>query len=208
MGVVPPAEGFLAFLREITTRYGALLLFDEVITGFRLSLSGAQGKYHITPDLTALGKIVGGGMPLAAYGGRKEIMEVVAPLGSVYQAGTLSGNPVAVAAGNATLQKLETQPDAYSLLNVKAAKLEAAMRSAGLNINREGSLLTVFFTDRPVRTYADVRTCDTGEYARYYGWLLDHGIYAAPSQFEAMFVSLAHTDADLEQTCRVIADFR
>ncbi|MBP0977350.1 MAG: glutamate-1-semialdehyde 2,1-aminomutase, partial [Oscillospiraceae bacterium] len=150
MGVVPPEKGFLEFLRDITKQYGSLLVFDEVITGFRLSIGGAQQLYGITPDLTALGKIVGGGMPLAAYGGKKEIMECVAPRGSVYQAGTLSGNPVAVAAGEATLTLLENIPDVYDVLERSAAKIENAARASGLNVNRCGSLLTVFFTDEKV----------------------------------------------------------
>lgn len=150
MGVVPPKRDFLKFLREITKKHGALLIFDEVITGFRLSLGGAQSFYDITPDITTLGKIVGGGMPLAAYGGRREIMECIAPLGSVYQAGTLSGNPCAVAAGIAMIRQLEAIPDLYETLDNKAKLLETAMKNAGLNVNRCGSLLTAFFTDKAV----------------------------------------------------------
>ena len=193
MGVVPPKEGFLQFLRDITAEHGAMLIFDEVITGFRLSDGGAQKLYGVTPDLTTLGKIVGGGMPLAAYGGRREIMECVAPLGSVYQAGTLSGNPCAVAAGIATIKQIESTPDIYEALDKKSAVLEEAMKSAGLNVNRCGSLMTVFFNSEKVVSYDESRACDTEKYAEYYRHLLRNGIYAAPSQFEAMFVSYAHT---------------
>lgn len=207
MGVVPPAEGFLEYLREAASAYGSLLIFDEVITGFRLSIGGAQEKYGVTPDLTVLGKIVGGGMPLAAYGGRREIMECVAPLGSVYQAGTLSGNPVAVAAGNAQLEKIERTPDLYDTLERRGARLEKAFKNAGLNVNREGSLLTVFFTDNKVTDYASAVTSDTSEYAAFCGYLLDNGIYTAPSQFEAMFLSYSHSDEDIERTCKVIAGY-
>ena len=202
MGVVPPKEGFLRFLRDITEKYSSLLIFDEVITGFRLSLGGAQQLYGVTPDLTTLGKIVGGGMPLAAYGGRAEIMECVAPLGSVYQAGTLSGNPIAVAAGAAALKILMASPQIYDELERKSARLEEAMKAAGLNVNRAGSLLTAFFTDVPVTDYDTACTSDRDKYARHFNKLLERGIYTAPSQFEAMFVSAAHTDEDIELTCR------
>ncbi len=207
MGVVPPAEGFLEYLREITSAYGSLLIFDEVITGFRLSIGGAQRKYGVVPDLTVLGKIVGGGMPLAAYGGRQRIMECVAPLGSVYQAGTLSGNPVAVAAGNAQLKKIEQTSDLYDKLERRGARLEKAFINAGFNVNREGSLLTVFFTDKRVTDYASAVTSDTSEYAAFCGYLLDSGIYTAPSQFEAMFLSYSHSDEDIERTCSAIEKY-
>lgn len=207
MGVVPPKEGFLQFLRDITAEHGAMLIFDEVITGFRLSDGGAQKLYGVTPDLTTLGKIVGGGMPLAAYGGRHEIMECVAPLGSVYQAGTLSGNPCAVAAGIATLKQIESTPDIYEALDKKSAVLEEAMKSAGLNVNRCGSLMTVFFNSKKVVSYDESRACDTEKYAEYYRHLLRNGIYAAPSQFEAMFVSYAHTAEDIERTAEIIKAF-
>ncbi len=207
MGVVPPKEGFLQFLRGITAEHGAMLIFDEVITGFRLSDGGAQKLYGVTPDLTTLGKIVGGGMPLAAYGGRREIMECVAPLGSVYQAGTLSGNPCAVAAGIATLKQIESTPDIYEALDKKSAVLEEAMKSAGLNVNRCGSLMTVFFNSKKVVSYDESRACDTEKYAEYYRHLLRNGIYAAPSQFEAMFVSYAHTAEDIERTAEIIKAF-
>ncbi len=207
MGVVPPKEGFLQFLRDITAEHGTMLIFDEVITGFRLSDGGAQKLYGVTPDLTTLGKIVGGGMPLAAYGGRREIMECVAPLGSVYQAGTLSGNPCAVAAGIATLKQIESTPDIYETLDKKSAVLEEAMKSAGLNVNRCGSLMTVFFNSKKVVSYDESRACDTEKYAEYYRHLLRNGIYAAPSQFEAMFVSYAHTAEDIERTAEIIKAF-
>lgn len=207
MGVVPPKEGFLQFLRDITAEHGAMLIFDEVITGFRLSDGGAQKLYGVTPDLTTLGKIVGGGMPLAAYGGSREIMECVAPLGSVYQAGTLSGNPCAVAAGIATLKQIESTPDIYEALDKKSAVLEEAMKSTGLNVNRCGSLMTVFFNSEKVVSYDESRACDTEKYAEYYRHLLRNGIYAAPSQFEAMFVSYAHTAEDIERTAEIIKAF-
>ncbi len=207
MGVVPPKEGFLEFLRDVTITYGALLIFDEVITGFRLSIGGAQALYGVTPDLTTLGKIVGGGMPLAAYGGREDIMSVVAPVGSVYQAGTLSGNPVAVAAGLATLQAIERQGDAlYKELDRKGAKIEAAMKAQGITVNRAGSLITPFFTHTPVTDYATARTCDTKRYAQFYRHMLSKGVYLAPSQFEAMFVSAAHSEEDIEYTAKCIQE--
>lgn len=209
MGVVPPQKGFLQFLRDITHKYNSLLIFDEVITGFRLGIGGAQGFYGIKPDLTTLGKIVGGGMPLAVYGGKREIMECVAPLGSVYQAGTLSGNPVAVSAGIETLKILEeNQEEIYSSLESKSSKIEQAMKKAGLNVNRTGSIMTVFFTDARVTDYDTAQTSDTRAYARYFKYLQSNGIYTAPSQFEAMFVSYAHSDEDIEKTCQIISNFR
>ena len=208
MGVVPPKEGFLQGLRDITERYGSMLIFDEVITGFRLSIGGAQKLYGIKPDLTALGKIVGGGMPLAAYGGRREIMECVAPLGSVYQAGTLSGNPIAAAAGEAAITLLEETPQVYDVLERHSAEIERAAKEAGLNVNRCGSLMTVFFTDKRVTDYQTAITSDTAEYAKYFSYLLKNGIYTAPSQFEAMFVSYAHTDEDIKRTCEIIRKYK
>lgn len=207
MGVVPPKKGFLEYLREITEKNGVLLIFDEVITGFRLSIGGAQEYFGIKPDMTALGKIVGGGMPLAAYGGRREIMECVSPLGSVYQAGTLSGNPAAVAAGLAQVTAIENTPHMYEELERKSAQIENAMKNAGLNVNRAGSLLTAFFTDEKVTDYVSAKTSDTKKYAGFFGYLLENGIYAAPSQFEAMFVSYAHSDEDIERTCDIIRKF-
>lgn len=209
MGVVPPQKGFLQFLRDITHKYNSLLIFDEVITGFRLGIGGAQGFYGIKPDLTTLGKIVGGGMPLAVYGGKREIMECVAPLGSVYQAGTLSGNPVAVSAGIETLKILEeNQEEIYSSLESKSSKIEQAMKKAGLNVNRTGSIMTVFLTDARVTDYDTAQTSDTKAYARYFKYLQSNGIYTAPSQFEAMFVSYAHSDEDIEKTCKIISNFK
>ena len=207
MGVVPPADGFPAFLREITARYGSVLIFDEVITGFRLGTGGAQALYHVMPEMTTLGKIVGGGMPLAVYGGRKEIMDCVAPLGSVYQAGTLAGNPVATAAGIATLSVLTEHPEIYNEIEKKAVSLAEAYRSLGLQVNQIGSLLSAFFTDCPVTDYESAVRSDTGRYAAYFGHMLEHGVYVAPSQFEAMFVSAAHSHEDVERTCRIIRAF-
>ena len=206
MGLVPPQPGFLEFLREITTRNGAVLIFDEVITGFRMGLGGAQGYYHVTPDLTTLGKIVGGGMPMGVYGGRREIMEAVSPLGKVYQAGTLSGNPIATAAGIATLKILMDGPELYEELNAKADRLTAALAAAlpKAQVNRAGSLFSVFFTEQPVTDYESALTSDTGLYGRYFHYLLENGIYTAPSQFEILFLSAAHTEEDMEKTCRVI----
>lgn len=205
MGVVPPEKGFLQFLREVTTKYNSLLIFDEVITGFRLSIGGAQQYYNVTPDLTTLGKIVGGGMPLAVYGGKKEVMQCVAPLGSVYQAGTLSGNPVAVSAGIETLKILEeNQDEIYTRLEKISAQLENAMQESGLNVNRVGSIMTVFFTGEKVKDYDTAKTADTARFAEYFRHMQDSGVYTAPSQFEAMFVSFAHTDEDIDKTINAI----
>lgn len=207
MGVVLPAPGFLEFLREITEKYGALLIFDEVITGFRLALGGAQEYYHVIPDMTTLGKIVGGGMPIGAYGGRREIMDMVSPVGPVYQAGTLSGNPIATTAGIETLEILKKDPGIYRRLEKKAEQIaETARRAAGdrVCVNQVGSLISIFFTSEKVTDYETALTSDTAKYARYFGLLLDQGIYTAPSQFEAMFVSDAHTQEDIERTCRVM----
>lgn len=210
MGVVTPKDGFLEFLREITEKYGALLIFDEVITGFRLGLGGAQGLFGVTPDLTTLGKIVGGGMPVGVYGGRKEIMEMVSPLGPVYQAGTLSGNPIATAAGIETLKILMGDRDIYKRIDAKAARLQKAYIDASggnVKVNRIGSLMSVFFTSRDVCDYESALSSDTKKYADYFSYMLDSGIYVAPSQFEAMFVSDAHTDEDIEKTCDIITAF-
>src|SRR5262245_38642362 len=203
MGVVPPAPGFLAGLAELTRQHGALLIFDEVITGFRVAPGGAQALYGVRPDLTCLGKIIGGGLPVGAYGGRRDLMERVSPLGGVYQAGTLSGNPLAVAAGLATLRAL-ADPAVYARLEALGSRmargLEAAAARAGVpvTINRVGSMLTAFFTDAPVTDYASARRSDTKRYARYFHAMLERGVFLAPSQFEAAFVSLAHTEADLD----------
>lgn len=204
MGVVPPKEGFLEALRSITKKYRALLIFDEVITGFRLSYGGAAQAFGIQPDMVCFGKIVGGGMPLAAYGGKKWIMSKVAPDGPVYQAGTLSGNPVAVAAGIETLAILKSHPSIYERLDQKAATIEKAFRDKGLNVNRAGSLLSVFMTDEPVTDEKSARTSDTERFTKYFNQMLENGIYVAPSQFEAMFVSAVHTKEDIAKTCDVI----
>ena len=207
MGVVLPETGFLEFLREITKQYGALLIFDEVITGFRLALGGAQEYYGISPDLTTLGKIVGGGMPIGAYGGKREIMQMVSPVGSVYQAGTLSGNPIATTAGIETLQILKEDKTIYKRLEKKTEILAAAVREAAkesIIVNQVGSLMSVFFTEQPVRDYESAVSSNTKCYAEYFGYLLEHGIYTAPSQFEAMFVSDAHTQENIDKTCEII----
>ncbi|HEX4355225.1 MAG TPA: glutamate-1-semialdehyde 2,1-aminomutase [Polyangiales bacterium] len=210
MGCVPPAPGFLELLRSVTKQYGSLLVFDEVMTGFRLAYGGAQARFDITPDLTTLGKIIGGGLPVGAYGGRREIMERVSPLGPVYQAGTLSGNPLAVAAGLATLELLR-EPGVYERLESSAAAIEnmlreqAAADGVGLRVQRVGSMLTPFFHDGEVRSWDDAVRCDRKRFARFHRALLDHGVYWPPSQFEAGFVSLAHDDAALEKTRAAIA---
>ncbi len=207
MGVVPPKEGFLKFLREITEKYGALLIFDEVITGFRLGYGGASEYFGVRPDLVTLGKIIGGGLPLAAYGGREDIMDSVAPLGSVYQAGTLSGNPIAVTAGLVTLSILRDNPEVYLGLERKARLLEDAFKGRGLTVNREGSLLSAFFNEGPVTDYRSALKCDTAAYANFFHAMLDNGIYFAPSQFEAMFLSAAHDDEAIEKTVEAINKF-
>ena len=203
MGVVVPPAEFLAGLREVTRQHGALLIFDEVITGFRLHYGGAQTLYGITPDLTCLGKIIGGGLPVGAYGGRREIMELLAPAGPVYQAGTLSGNPIAVAAGIATLRAL-ARPGIYDELNCKGAQaaeallVAAARAGCPVTINRAGSLFTLFFTAGPVTDWQSAKQSDTAKYAAFFRAMLSEGVYLPPSQFEAVFLSLAHSEADLE----------
>ena len=209
MGLVLPEEGFLEFLREITKDHGSLLIFDEVITGFMLSLGGAQQYYNIKPDITTLGKIVGGGMPIGAYGGRREIMQMISPDGPVYQAGTLSGNPVATTAGIETLNILKNDPQIYERLEQKTRKLADAAREAGkghICVNQIGSLMSVFFTDQKVRDFESAVTSNTEQYADYFGYLLDRGIYIAPSQFETMFISNAHTEEDIEKTCKLAGE--
>lgn len=208
MGVVLPKKGFLQFLRDITEKYGSLLIFDEVITGFRLSLGGAQEYFGVKPDMTTLGKIVGGGMPMAVYGGRKEIMDCVAPLGGVYQAGTLSGNPIATTAGIATLTALKENKHLYADLEKKAEKIANSYRKIGASVNQIGSLLSGFFTDREVNDYDSATSSDTEKYAKFFNYLLENGIYIAPSQYEAMFVSMAHSDEDIEKTCKVIESYK
>ena len=205
MGVVPPAEGFLQGLRRVTQENGAVLIFDEVITGFRVAYGGAQTLYGITPDLTCLGKIIGGGLPVGAYGGRREIMEQVAPLGPMYQAGTLSGNPLAVTAGITTLKELQ-KPGVYEGLDALAQRLTDGV--AGVfqraevpgSINRVQSMFTGFFTGGPVEALAQVEQSDAGQYGRYFHAMLERGVYFAPSQFEAGFVSTAHTEEDIDRT--------
>ena len=199
MGCVPPAPGFLEALRELTARYGAILIFDEVMTGFRLALGGAQDRFGIRPDMTTLGKIVGGGMPLAAYGGRADIMSCVAPAGPIYQAGTLSGNPVAVAAGLAAVRHLQSHPEIYAQLEERTARL-TANPPAGVIVNRVGSMFTFFFAPEPVTDWATASKSDTSAFGRFFHQMLDNGIYLAPSQYEAGFVSAAHSEADIDRT--------
>ncbi len=211
MGVVPPAPGFLQGLRHLTRRHGALLIFDEVITGFRVAYGGAQALDGVTPDLTCLGKIIGGGLPVGAYGGRRDLMEQVAPIGKVYQAGTLSGNPLAVAAGLATLRAL-TDPGVYPRLEALGARLEAGLQTAAreagvpLVVNRVGSMLTPFFTDRPVTDYASAKRSDTVRYAKFFHGMLSRGVFLAASQFEAAFISLAHSEADIDSAGRAAGE--
>ena len=210
MGVVLPEKGFLEGLRRICTEHGSLLIFDEVITGFRLGLSGAQGYYGIEPDLTTFGKIIGGGMPVGAYGGRKEIMEMVAPAGPVYQAGTLSGNPVAMAAGLAQIRLLRDTPGFYEELHKKSGRLFTGMEEIlkeaekPWQLNHIGSLGCLFFTEQPVRDYASAKTSDTEAFARYFSHMLKEGIFLAPSQFEAMFVSSAVTEEEIDETLTAV----
>lgn len=211
MGVVPPKKGFLKFLRDITLKYGTVLIFDEVITGFRLKFGGAQEYFGVKPDMTTLGKIVGGGMPIAAYGGKKEIMDRVSPTGPVYQAGTLSGNPIATTAGIETLKILKAHPEYYKQIDESAKKLADAYRKMAkeknipLHVNQIGSLLSAFQTGEVVDDYDSALTSDTNAYTEYFWKMLDNGIYVAPAQFEAMFVSVAHTKEDIERTCEVIS---
>jgi glutamate-1-semialdehyde 2,1-aminomutase len=205
MGVVAPAQGFLEALREITTRAGALLVFDEVITGFRVARGGAQERWSVRPDLTVMGKVIGAGLPVAAYGGRRDIMDMVAPLGPVYQAGTLSGNPLAMRAGLASLPKLN-QPDFYANLETKGAQLaqglRAALQEAGVagQVNQLGSLLTLFLSADPVTDYASAKKSDPKRFAQFFREILKRGILLPPSQYEALFISAVHTDDDLAYT--------
>jgi glutamate-1-semialdehyde 2,1-aminomutase len=205
MGVVPPKLGYLEGLRDITQQYGALLIFDEVITGFRVTYGGAQTLYGIEPDLTCLGKIIGGGLPVGAYGGKREVMEHMAPTGPVYQAGTLSGNPMAMSAGIATLEVLQSE-DVYSELEKKSARLAAGLKQAAeqaggdVSFNRVGSMLCTFFTDKEVVDYDTATSADTDRYTLFFREMQKQGIYLAPSQFETSFVSLAHTNEDIEKT--------
>jgi glutamate-1-semialdehyde 2,1-aminomutase len=207
MGVVPPIDGYLATLRDLCDQNDSLLIFDEVITGFRLAAGGAQELFGLTADMTCLGKIIGGGLPAAAIGGRADIMDTLAPIGSVYQAGTLSGNPIATAAANATLAIL-TKGDCYQKLEASASLLEAGLTNAAkqadipVTINRVGSIMSCFFTDRPVRNLTDVQSTDIKQFKRFFAEMLRQGIYLAPSAYEAMFVSLAHSQQDIEKTIK------
>ena len=210
MGVVPPEPGFLDALRKLCTASGALLVFDEVITGFRVARGGAQERFGVTPDLTILGKIVGGGLPLAAFGGRAELMDQLAPAGAIYQAGTLSGNPLATAAGLTVVRRLR-DPAVYAELERKGARLEAGLREATagheISLTRVGAMSTLFFNPGPVRNWTEVATSDTERYAALFRHLLSRGIYIAPSQFEAAMLSTAHSDADIDRTVEAVAEF-
>lgn len=203
MGVVEPAEGFLKGLRQLCDQNGTVLIFDEVITGFRLALGGAQERYGVSADLTTFGKIIGGGMPVGAYGGRREIMNLVSPVGPVYQAGTLSGNPVAMAAGLAQLRLLKHHPEVYGYLDQLGELLRTGLRKAceghNCTVTGVGSLACLFFTKGPVTNYESAKSSDTKRFAAYYRWMLEHGCYLAPSQFEAIFLCDAHTPEDIHQ---------
>lgn len=205
MGCVPPRDGFLQCLRDLCTSHGAVLIFDEVMTGFRVALGGAQALYGVVPDMTTLGKVIGGGLPVGAFGGRREIMECVAPQGAVYQAGTLSGNPLAVAGGLATLRHLRDHPEVYGRVEAAGARLQAgvmaAAEEAGLTLtsNRVGSMLTFFFTDRMVRNWDDAATCNTEAFGRYFREMLARGIYLPCSQYEALFVAACHRDQEVDR---------
>ncbi len=205
MGMVPPVDGFLETLREYTLKFGSILIFDEVMTGFRVAKGSAQGLFGITPDLSCFGKVIGGGLPVGAYGGRKEIMDHIAPVGNVYQAGTLSGNPLAMAAGIATLKELQNN-GVYDVLDNKTERLmnglQSAADSAGINLktNHVGSMAGFFFSDEDIHDFDDAKKCDLDRFAKFYRIMLEKGVYLAPSQFEACFVSLAHSDEDIDQT--------
>ena len=199
MGCVPPAPGFLEGLRSLCTKHGALLIFDEVMCGFRVAYGGAQTLYGVKPDMTAFGKIIGGGLPIAAYGGKAEVMNYVAPVGPIYQAGTLSGNPLAVSAGLAMLTYLKEHPEVYTTLEQRTAAL-CSDNFPGVTINRVGSMFTFFFTTEAVFDYESAKKCDTARFAKFFTHMLEHGVYLAPSQFESGFVGYAHQDADIEAT--------
>ncbi len=205
MGCVPPAEGYLEGLRGLTEKYGVVLIFDEVMTGFRVASGGAQERYGVVPDLTCLGKIIGGGLPVGAYGGRREIMEMVAPFGPVYQAGTLSGNPLAMAAGLATL-KAALEPETHDRLEELGARWKSGMEAAAsqgdipYTINSVGSMVSIFFTEGPVTDFASAARSDTGAFRDFFWHMLSRGVYLAPSQYEAGFISAVHTDEDLDKT--------
>jgi glutamate-1-semialdehyde 2,1-aminomutase len=206
MGVVPPENGFLEGLRDLCSDGGALLIFDEVITGFRLGFGGAQALFNIRPDLSCFGKIIGAGLPVGAYGGRRDVMEMIAPLGPVYQAGTLSGNPVAMAAGAAQLGFLRDHPEVYAQLETEAARLFEGLegitrrKNAHCTVNRVGSIGSLFFTDGSVRDFSSAFMSDTKRYAAYFSYMLDRGVYQAPAQFEALFISACHTSRDIDET--------
>jgi glutamate-1-semialdehyde 2,1-aminomutase len=208
MGAIPPLPGFLETLREETKKAGALLIFDEVITGFRISLGGAQNIFGVTPDITCLGKIIGGGLPVGAYGGSKEVMAHISPVGSIYQAGTLSGNPLAMAAGNVMVDLL-SEPRVYDLLEKKSKKLcdglQKNVQELGISaqFTRVGSMFSMFFTDQKIENFDTVKTCDTEFFKRYFNALLEEGIYIAPSQFEVGFMSAIHSDEEIDQTIAV-----
>ena len=208
MGVIPPAPGFLEILREETKKAGSLLIFDEVITGFRVSLGGAQNLFGVIPDITCLGKIIGGGLPVGAYGGSKEVMDHISPVGSVYQAGTLSGNPLAMAAGNVMLDLL-SEPRVYDLLEKKSKKLCDGLQKnvheleISAQFTRVGSMFSMFFTDQIIKNFDSVKTCDTEFFKRYFNALLEEGVYIAPSQFEVGFMSAIHSDEEIDQTIAV-----
>jgi glutamate-1-semialdehyde 2,1-aminomutase len=210
MGVVPPEPGFLDALRKLTLAAGALLVFDEVITGFRVARGGAQERFGVLPDLTILGKIVGGGLPLAAFGGRADIMDRLAPAGDVYQAGTLSGNPLATAAGLSVVRRLR-DPGIYAELERKGARLEEGLREAAegheITLTRVGAMSTLFFNPGPVRSWEEAARSDIDRYGALFRHLLSHGIYIAPSQFEAAMLSTAHSDADIDRTVEAVAEF-
>ncbi|MFZ0727519.1 MAG: aminotransferase class III-fold pyridoxal phosphate-dependent enzyme, partial [Desulfobacterales bacterium] len=211
MGLVPPADGFLEVLREETHRHGALLIFDEVMTGFRVAYGGAQALYGMSPDISCFGKIIGGGLPVGAYGGRRDLMALIAPQGPVYQAGTLSGNPLAMAAGIATLKQLEA-PGFYQALDRTSAKLARGLRSAAAGagqpvcVSRVGSMLGLFFTGTVVRNFSDAKTSDLKKFAAFYTGMRERGVYLAPSQYEALFVSAAHTDEQIDATVAAAAE--
>jgi glutamate-1-semialdehyde 2,1-aminomutase len=206
MGCVIPAPEFLAALQHLTQKHGALLIFDEVMTGFRLARGGAQERFGIRPDLSTFGKVIGGGLPIGAYGGRRDVMNKVAPVGPIYQAGTLSGNPLAVSAGLAMLRHLKAHPEIYPYLEKITARL-CENPPAGVTVNRVGSMFTMFFTETPVTDYETAKTSDTARFAKFFHHLLGEGIYFAPSQFEAGFVSAAHTEEDIERTRQAIHRF-
>ncbi len=207
MGCVPPAVGFLETIRKLCTLHGSLMILDEVMTGFRVAFGGAQALYGVRPDLSTIGKVIGGGLPLAAYGGRADVMSMIAPSGPVYQAGTLSGNPLAVAAGLAMLRYLLAHPQVYAQLEARAAAL-CATPPHGVTVNRVGSMFTFFFNREAITDYEPAKRSDTQRFGRFFHHMLEHGVYLAPSQFEAGFVSAAHSEVDIRATVEAVTDFR